>query len=127
MNRSIAMKALQVGLAALLAGSAWGASYEAIRIVAPTDDATVHDNSGKLVVVVQVTPPLAAGDRITLLIDGSAVASAAATRFELQGVDRGTHRLEAQVIDADGGIAASSAPVRFQMWRASRFLPGARK
>jgi hypothetical protein len=87
----------------------------------------VHDNSGKLVVVVQVSPPLADGDRITLLIDGSAVASAAATRFELQGVDRGTHRLEAQVIDAHGAIAASSAAVSFQMWRASRLLPGTRK
>lgn len=100
--------------------------YQAVRIVAPEPDATVHDNSGNLAVTVEVLPPLRAeaGDRLTLLLDGKAVASGFEQRFELTGIDRGRHTLRVQVKAADGTILATSPPVKFQMWRASRLFRG---
>lgn len=99
--------------------------YQAVRIVAPEADVTVHDNSGNLAVTVLVSPPLRveSDDRIVLLLDGKAVASGSAQRFVLRGVDRGRHTLQARVTAADGMVLAASPPVRFQMWQASRLFP----
>ena len=99
--------------------------YEALSIVAPLQDATVHDNQGRVDVAVRVSPPLrtAAGDRIALLLDGSVVANTAGTSARLANVDRGTHTLQAQVTAADGTVLLASAEIRFHMWRASRLFP----
>lgn len=112
--------------AAMLAALAYAGSYDAVRIVAPNPDETVHDNRGDVAVVVGVSPPLdaEAGDRIVLLLDGHAVASGSDARFELKGIDRGTHALRAQVTAADGAVLAASPLVTFHMWRASRLSPG---
>jgi hypothetical protein len=104
-------------------------AYRAVRIVAPKPDATVHDNSGNLAVTVAVSPPLRAdsGDHLALQLDGRVVSSGFVRRFELAGIDRGSHTLRAQVIGADGSVIASSPPVIFHMWQASRLFPGRKK
>ena len=117
-----------VCLAACASGFAWAnemAGYETVRIVAPQDDATVHDNQGALEISVEVSPPLRAeaGDYIVLLLDGKAAASGAKARFRLTRVDRGTHTLRAQVAAADGALLLASPQIRFHMWRASRLFP----
>jgi hypothetical protein len=111
-----------------LCGFAYARAYDAVRIVSPAEDETVHDNSGNVAVTVSVSPPLdvKAGDRILLLLDGRAVASGGMTRFELKGVERGTHDLQAQVAAPDGSILGASTIVAFHMWRASRLFPGRR-
>jgi hypothetical protein len=43
--------------------------YQAMRIVAPEPETTIHDNNGNLDVKVAVLPRLRAGDRLTLLLD----------------------------------------------------------
>jgi len=102
------------------------AGYAAVRIVAPRDDATVHDNQGTLDVSVDVSPPLRpdTGDRIVLLLDGTAVASGAEARIRLTDVERGSHTLQAQVVAAGGALLLASPQTRFHMWRASRLFPG---
>jgi hypothetical protein len=111
--------------AALLAAPAYAGPYDAVRIVAPGQDATVHDNRGNVAVVVSASPPLdvAAGDRIVLLMDGRTVAKGPEAHFVLTEVDRGVHTVQAQVTSADGRILAASPPVTFDMWRASRLFP----
>ena len=114
--------------AASMSCAALARDYQSVRIVAPKPDATVHDNSGRLSVTLALRPPLdrKAGDRIVLLLDGKPVAHGTEVRFELAGVDRGSHRLQAQITAADGTVLVASPLVAFQMWRASRLFPGRR-
>ena len=120
---------LLLACAALISGAACAQSEQTITIVAPQPETTIHDNNGNLTVTVAVSPPphLEAGERLTLLLDGTAVAGGARQRFELENIDRGSHTLQAQVNAADGSVIAASAPVTFYMWRASRLFPNRTK
>lgn len=106
-------------------GAARTRAYDAVRIVAPADAETVHNNNGDVTVLVRISPPLdaKAGDHIVLLLDGRAAARGRRTRFELKGVDRGTHNLQAQIAAADGSLLEVSPVVTFYLWRASRLFP----
>jgi hypothetical protein len=109
----------------LISYPAYAGGNRAVRIVAPEPEQTVHDNSGNLTVTVAVSPPLSAeaGDTLTLLLDNKIAAKGSGLRFELKGIDRGSHTLQAQVNAADGTVIASSPHVIFHMWRASRLFP----
>ena len=112
----------------LLAVAGPAAAYDAVRIVAPPQESTVHDNNGDVAVQVETSPvvdPLS-GDRIELLLDGNPVGLQSGDRFELTGVLRGAHTLQARIESADGATIAASAPATFYMWRASRLFPGRR-
>ena len=111
------------------AGTVQAAGYDTVRIAAPADETTVHDNLGNVSVLVQIEPALraAAGERIELLLDDKVVASGPHGRIELASVERGTHALQARVVAADGKVLHTSAAVRFHLWRASRLFPGREK
>jgi len=98
--------------------------YADVVIVQPASEETVHDNEGNVVVQVAVSPSLAPGDRIVLLLDGRRVAQQMGTTFALSGIERGAHTLEALVVDGKGATLAPSRPVTFYMWQASRLFPG---
>jgi hypothetical protein len=116
---------LSIALLGAVLASAQAGAYDELRIVAPAEDATVHDNQGNVSITVSVVPALQAqaGDRIVLLLDGRSAASGTGGQFTLTGVDRGTHTLAAQVTAADGAVRIASAPITFHMWRASRRFP----
>lgn len=99
--------------------------HQSVRIVAPKPETTVHDNDGNLAVTIAVSQSgyAQAGNHLTLLLDGNAVASGPGLQFELKGIDRGSHTLRVQVKAADGTVVATSPPVKFYMWRASRLFP----
>lgn len=86
----------------------------------------MHDNAGNVGVAVAVEdgavlPP---GYRIRLLLDGEPAApDVRDLQFQLTGVDRGTHRLEAMIVDEQGRVLTRSAPVTFTVWQASRLNP----
>ncbi len=62
--------------AALTSFSVHAGDYETVHIIVPKPGTAMHDNRGRLAVRVVVSPPLQveAGDRLTLLLDGKAVA-----------------------------------------------------
>lgn len=99
-------------------------AYDSISIVTPKDDETVFDNSGNVVVTVMLSPALqsAAGDRITILVDGIVTVKGQEPRLQVSGLVRGAHTLEAGVVNKDGERVISSAPVTFYMWQASRLF-----
>ncbi|HLB16409.1 MAG TPA: hypothetical protein VJM14_15875 [Burkholderiales bacterium] len=117
-------------LAAVLAGAAVSppglaqapGSY-GVAIVQPANEETVHDNEGNVSVQVAVSPSLAPGDRVALLLDGRQVSQQPGTTLALSGVERGTHTLQAQVVGAGGATLAASQLVTFHMWQASRLFP----
>lgn len=104
---------------------ATGANAAAVEIVSPRPDATVHDNAGNLSVTVDAGPGgLQPGQRIRLLLDGKPAAPESGARvFMIGRVDRGEHRLQAELLDAHGDRVSLSREVVFHMWRASKNLP----
>jgi len=77
--------------------------YHWLRILDPEADATVRDASGALTVTVASDPDLRPGHSYRLLLDGSATGPAGPQAvFHLENLDRGTHQLAVEILDADG-------------------------
>lgn len=102
------------------------APYETVAVVQPADQQTVFSNDGAVTVTVAVSPDLHAGDQVVLLLDGAVVARQASGRFQLSGLDRGGHSLQARIVSG-GRTVLASAPVGFYLWHASRLFPNARR
>lgn len=103
------------------------AAETAIIILSPKSGETIHDNTGKVAVVVGLGEGavLEKGQRVHILLDGApAVRDRARRNFVLRDVVRGEHSLQALLVDAKGNTLASSTPVTFYMWQASRLFPG---
>lgn len=110
-----------IPLCVLLAGTARAAE---VAIVRPAQEQTIHSNQGELTVQVRHAGGVP-GARIQLLLDGSALPrSYRGNVIELKGIERGTHSLQAVLLDAKGEQLAASQPVTFYMWQASRLFPG---
>lgn len=84
--------------------------YAALQVVGPQDDETIHDNAGRVTVRLASEPALQADHRYVVLLDGATAASADARGIAtLDNVDRGTHRLAAQIRDAQDRVLIQSA------------------
>jgi hypothetical protein len=99
-------------------------SYEQITIIHPSDDSTVFDNNGivNVQIIVSPEPTMRPGDRVQLFLDGQAVPLRGGKGFTLEGIDRGTHQLQAQIVNANGEPVIESNRVTFHMWHASRLF-----
>ena len=95
-----------------------GPGYSALTITAPVQDEVIWDNNGVVAVDVNIRPPLrtAQGHHFTLLLDGKKVTDFTDPPYTLQGVDRGTHTLQVEVLDG-GRALAKSQIVEFHLKR----------
>jgi hypothetical protein len=119
-----ALMTLLLGFACAPAGAAQ------VAILAPAQQATIHDNSGTLAVNVKVEPPLDSqdGTSIRILLDGKPAApDSSGMSFTLQGVGRGEHWLQALLIDRQGQTLSVSDTVHFTMWQASVNSPARKR
>ncbi len=101
------------------------APYRVLRISAPAPDATVRRNNGDVTVRMAVKPPLRTdrGQVIALVLDGKRLAKRyRAPQAVLRNVDRGTHTLQAQIVNGAGKVLMSSPSVTFHLMRYSRLL-----
>jgi hypothetical protein len=95
-----------------------------VTILSPANGETVHDNDGNVAVRLEAGGA-GASSRIRVLLDGRPYGpDLARASFTLQGIERGEHTLQAQLIDQTGKEIASSNTVKFHMWRASALFPG---
>lgn len=94
-------------------------AYSSVAITSPDDDASVRQNDGNISVQVAVQPALQNQDTLQLHMDGKIVGTGSSTSFSLNNVDRGTHTLQAVVVDNTGKTLASSATVTFHLLRHS--------
>lgn len=110
--------------AALFSCLAHADVYESVRIVSPEPEEAVHDNNGNVTVAVTVLPHLRAetGDHFIVLLDNSVAASGSNQVFQLSSIERGSHTLQVQLVTANGTVVATSPPVTFYMWQASRLF-----
>lgn len=102
------------------------AAYSKFTIVDPQDKATIRNTAGVVDVTLAVTPALNTenGDRITLVMDSAReYGPTSDLHFSLNGVDRGTHTLQAMIQDAQGKVIQKSATVTIFVKQASRLHP----
>ncbi len=93
-----------------------------IRIVAPANDESIWVNNGDVTVSLIVEPSLDTerGDQVILRLDGEAVSEPRnSTTFQLNNLSRGTHTLNAEVVDGNGATLTSTGTVTFHLHRAS--------
>ncbi len=118
------MKAALFVLLLLPALAAAQGAYTEASILSPTADAGVRANGGELWVQASLKPALRKGHQLRLLLDGLPYGPAQTSpRFHLQGVHRGSHALQVQVVDAAGRLVFAGAPSSFHLLRHSRLHP----
>jgi hypothetical protein len=102
--------------------------YEQLVIAQPQDQSTVFDNSGRVPVSIVISPALslAPGEQLQLFLDGRPVTPTQDGDLALENVDRGSHQLQARIVDRGGATLIQSEPVTFFMWQASRNFPSRR-
>ena len=86
-----------------------------ITITSPTDQATIHDNEGKITIIM-TTPTVSINNKIVLLLDGKIIAETCKNTVSLPNIDRGTHTLQAQWF-ARNQLVSSSKIITFFMRR----------
>jgi len=91
--------------------------YAALAIVAPVNDEGLRDNAGNVNIVTAVEPDLRPGHLLEILLDGTVVSSSAGNTASLTEVERGTHTLEARILDEQGAVLITSQPSIFHMLR----------
>lgn len=109
-------------LALLAVGAAPLARAAEIAIVQPASEQTIHSNAGDVQVHIRASGA-APGSRVRLIVDGVAQPEVhGAGAITLRGLDRGTHVVRAELLGADGAVLATSRPVTFYVWQASRLF-----
>lgn len=91
-----------------------------VEITQPSNNQTIRDNTGSLLVQGRIKPLFKQGHKIRLLIDNSPFGSPQSyALFRLSNIDRGEHSLKLELLNDKGKVIASSTPVTFYMHRAS--------
>ncbi|MEJ2766457.1 DUF4124 domain-containing protein [Photobacterium sp. MCCC 1A19761] len=91
----------------------------ALTLNSPADQQTLRDNRGIIAITLSANRPLAPGEQVQVLLDGAPYTAPQATlNWQLHNIDRGSHRLRAQVLK-DGKVIASSQDITVFLHRAS--------
>ncbi|QUE88314.1 DUF4124 domain-containing protein [Pseudomonas sp. SCA2728.1_7] len=94
--------------------------YDMLRILVPEPDATIRSSAGEIIVSVTSEPGLQRGHRYRLLLDGQATGEPGLSPvFPLSNIDRGSHNLSVEILDADGRTVERTANQPFHMLRIS--------
>ncbi|TBV02282.1 DUF4124 domain-containing protein [Phytopseudomonas dryadis] len=95
-------------------------NYQLLRILIPQPDASIRDNAGNLIVTATSEPGLHPGHGYRLLLDGQPLAAAGRSPvFALENIDRGTHQIAVEIVDAQGRIVERTPSQPFHMLRIS--------
>jgi hypothetical protein len=91
--------------------------YDSLEITRPMNDEAIRSNEGKLTALARVVPALDSNHRFRWNMDGAAVKDVNSPELRLNNLDRGTHTLQAEIVDADGKVVISSETISFHMMR----------
>lgn len=96
--------------------------YQNITIIAPADDEAIRDNAGYVTIHISTQPILDVGNSHTIdvLLDGKQAGTIDGNTLRLSNIDRGTHQLDARIVNGSGEVLLQSSPTRFHMLRAHR-------
>ncbi|WP_245392579.1 DUF4124 domain-containing protein [Salinicola halimionae] len=99
--------------------------YERFTIASPRNQQTLPTGqAGNVQVQLSIEPALQRGDRVQLRVDGEVRQSPMHTSvFALSQLERGEHRLQAELVDAQGRVRLATPTVTLYVQRASVNLP----
>jgi hypothetical protein len=94
--------------------------YQVLRILVPEPDASIREMTGNLIVSATSEPALHAGHSFRLILDGKPASSPGRSPvFPLENIDRGTHQISVEILDAQGRIIERTPSQPFHMKRTS--------
>ena len=96
--------------------------YTKFSIVSPQNDATIWDNTGSVPVSLLLEPPLDTenGHSVWVYVDGRAVVRKGQSMVQpLSGIDRGAHKIRAEIKDEQRKTLKRSQNITVHMKRAS--------
>ena len=100
--------------------------YDRVQITSPQDGDVLVNTGGRVPVSIDVEPALAPGHQLWLTLDGQRIDGlGTGSDATLSDLDRGTHTLQLQIMDADGAVLASADPVNFTVRQTSSIRPNA--
>lgn len=90
-------------------------NYDFVGIASPAAEETIWNTGGLVTVAVSLQPGLKMGHQIVLFMDDQQVAvlPPMSSSVQLQDVERGSHKLRAEVIDENGKKLIASATTTF--------------
>jgi hypothetical protein len=94
-------------------------TYQKLDITAPLDQASIFNGPGEFTVTVNVVPSIMKGDKLQVLLDGKMTGESNGNSVTLTPVDRGTHQVQAQIVDASNKTLISSKTITVFVHRAS--------
>jgi len=78
--------------------------YTLLRIIVPEPDVTLTNGTGDVIVTASSEPGLQPGHAYRLQLDGKPAGEGRSPVFPLTNLDRGTHTLAVEILDAQGRI-----------------------
>jgi len=94
--------------------------YESLAISTPASEQTLWNIEGVLSVALALNPALRPGHQVRAYLDGSP-RMVGGTTFQLEEVWRGSHNLQAEVLDETGKLMIRSDPIRFYVQQSTVF------
>lgn len=95
------------------------AGYRSIEIVSPADGGVIRTNERRVTLTVTLEPQLQPYHFVTAYLDGRAIRGGyGSSQTELTDIDRGTHRLQVTVFDANGQALIQSETISFTLLQA---------
>ena len=103
-------------------------TYTSLKILQPQEDNSLRSNAGTVSVALQIEPKLHDGDMVSIKIDGLEITKVRKSTLTLNNINRGSHSLEAFIINPQGQVLKRSKALRFHLHRQSALLkPSANK
>lgn len=92
--------------------------YRSLTIDTPQHDETITGNSGSVTVSVSSNPQLKQGDKFQLILNGTEVGSPSRhSQFNLDNINRGSHKISVKVIDKNDRTVITSSSVTIHVKR----------
>ncbi len=100
------------------------AAYPSFAVIQPASDETLWGTGGVIDVALRIGPELQPGHRLGYYLDGEfTLTESPSTRFQLQDVHRGTHTLQAVILDEGHEEIVRSSVVTFYVQQTSIYYP----
>ncbi len=90
-----------------------------VRLVSPSQEATIRSNEGNISIKVDTDLPLGKDQALRLVMDGEKQSTQSANRWQLNNVDRGSHQLNVQLLQ-NGKVIAATQSVTVFLHRATK-------
>lgn len=97
-------------------------AYQSLSIQQPVNEEALQSGSGELSVVLSLQPDLSEDDALVVTMDGREAYKGRASTFTLNEIARGTHTLQASIVNKEGKQLIQSKTVIFHLQRPSLLL-----